>query len=74
MVGVWGEGGRQTHCASHSPLPRPVASVKFSANKNNKDKREEKGIRETEMDNRNDWMVSSTDPLTYHYINYFKVE
>lgn len=60
-----GEGDRQTHCASHSPLPRPVASVKFSANKNNKeDRREENGIRETEMDTGNDWMVSSTDYLT----------
>lgn len=26
-------GGQQARCASHSPLPRPVESVKFSANK-----------------------------------------
>lgn len=28
-----GKGNKQTHCAPHFPLPRPVASVKFSANK-----------------------------------------
>lgn len=28
-----GKGDKQTHCAPHFPLPRPVASVKFSANK-----------------------------------------
>lgn len=44
-----GKGDRQTHCASHSPLPRPVASVKFSANKKKGRNRTEKrrGLKKT---------------------------
>ncbi len=42
-----GKGNRQTRCAFHSPLPRPVASVKFSANKKREgDGRESRGVRE----------------------------
>ena len=42
-----GGGDKQTRCASHSPLPRPVVSVKLSANnKNKRDGREGRGVRE----------------------------
>lgn len=58
-----GKGDRQTHCASHSPLPRPVASVKFSANKKRRgDRTERRGVRKTERDkNDSSREASSTD-------------
>lgn len=57
------KGVRQTHWASHFPLPRPVASVKFSDNKKKEGERtERRGIRKTERDKHDScWKVSSTD-------------
>lgn len=45
-VGYVGEGDRQTHRASHSPLPRTVTSVTFSANRkaNKEDRREQNDV------------------------------
>lgn len=62
-----GKGDRQARCVPRSPLPRPVASVKFSANEKRRgDRRERRGVRETQRDNRNDgdWKDGSTDILT----------
>lgn len=59
-----GKGDRQTHCASHSPLPRPVASVKFSANKKRGRDRTEKrrGLKKTARHKDNsDWCFCPKD-------------
>lgn len=45
--------GRQAHCTSHSPLPRAVDSVRFSANKKRGgDRRQGRGVRKTQRDNK----------------------
>lgn len=59
-----GKGDRQTHCASHSPLPRPVASVKFSANKKKGRDRTEKrrGLKKTARHkNNSNWCFCPKD-------------